>query len=387
MKFLILACTLAVTVVANDIIDGEYMVRLVPEYVDTDVKEAAFTDVLKTVGVDVQKYYHMNSLVLMHVKADQKSIERLQSMTEVTYVEPNQLFYTTQACAVESHPGVWGLDRIDQTGALSYTDPADVNAVYNHGENTGAGTTAYVVDTGIRITHNEFGGRAVWGHSAGILPETDDNGHGTHCAGTIGSNAYGVAKGTALVACKCLNSNGSGSTDNVVECIDWSAADCAGGKCSMNLSLGGGASVTMDDAVAAAVTAGVSVVCAAGNSDADACNSSPGREPSAITVGASEVDDQSATYTNWGTCVDVFAPGTSILSCWIRSDTDTNIISGTSMACPHVVGVVARYQSNIGIPTPAAIHTYIVGSATTNAISFRVGHDSSPNLLLFRDCP
>jgi subtilisin family serine protease len=275
----------------------------------------------------------------------------------------------------------WGLDRIDQrslplSSTFSYTS-------------TGLGVRAYVIDTGIRFSHAEFGGRAETGFDAVDGGAADDcNGHGTHVAGTIGGTTYGVAKEVTLVAVRVLNCVGSGSTARVVAGIDWVTQDHAPGTPAVaNMSLGGGASTALDSAVTNSIADGVSYAVAAGNGNLlgvaqDACFRSPARVAAAFTISATNSSDARASFANYGNCVKGFAPGVGITSAWNTSDTATNTISGTSMATPHVTGVVALYlQTNPGA-TPQAVGLALYARATkgtvTNARSVR-------NHLLFTD--
>ena len=205
---------------------------------------------------------------------------------------------------------------------------------------------AYIIDTGIRFTHSDFGGRATSGFDAVDGGSADDcNGHGTHVAGTVGGATYGVAKGVQLVAVRVLNCQGSGTNAQVVGGIDWVTANAVKPAVA-NMSLGGGANSSIDTAVNNSINSGVTYAIAAGNGNAlgqrqNACNYSPARVPNAITVGATQNNDAAASFSNFGTCVDIFAPGVNITSSWSTSDTATNTISGTSMATPHVAGAAA----------------------------------------------
>ncbi len=267
----------------------------------------------------------------------------------------------------------WGLDRIDQADL-------PLNGTYSY-TRTGAGVRAYIVDTGIRGSHTEFAGRMGTGFTA-ITDRNgtnDCNGHGTHVAGTVGGTTYGVAKGVTLVPVRVLNCRGSGTNSGVIAGVDWVAAQSYRPAVA-NMSLGGGASTALDNAVTAAVSAGVTFVVAAGNSNVDACTASPARAPTAITVGATTNTDARASYSNFGTCVDIFAPGSSITSAWHKSDTQTSTISGTSMASPHVAGVAALYLQG-GNASPATVTNALTNGATTGKItSLGTG---SPNRLLF----
>lgn len=275
-------------------------------------------------------------------------------------------------------PATWGLDRIDQ-----HNLPLNNSYTYNF---TGAGVTAYIIDTGIRVTHNEFGGRATSGYDfVDNDSNADDcNGHGTHVAGTVGGGTYGVAKGVSLKAVRVLNCSGSGTTSGVIAGIDWVTSQHTTGKAVANMSLGGSASTALDNAVRNSIADGVVYAIAAGNSNRNACNFSPARVGEAITVGATTSTDARASYSNKGRCLDLFAPGSSITSAWITSNTATNTISGTSMATPHVTGVAALYLE--GHPaTPQQVRDAIVNAASVGVV--KNPGTNSPNLLLFSLVP
>ncbi|GAB3853951.1 hypothetical protein GCM10029963_46150 [Micromonospora andamanensis] len=245
--------------------------------------------------------------------------------------------------------------------------------------------TSYVIDTGIRTTHSDFGGRATWGTNTVDSNNTDCNGHGTHVAGTVGGSAYGVAKATRLVAVKVLNCSGSGTNAGVIAGIDWVTANAVKPAVA-NMSLGGGASTSVDNAVINSINSGITYAVAAGNGNAlgqrqNACNYSPARAAAAITVGATQSNDAAASFSNFGTCVDILAPGVSITSGWHTSDTATNTISGTSMASPHVAGVAALVLSANPSWTPQQVRDYLVNNSTPNVIS-NVG-TGTPNQLLY----
>lgn len=284
----------------------------------------------------------------------------------VEFVEQDQRMHI-----VASQPNAtWGLDRVDARSGL------DSEYTYDA---TGAGVTAYIVDTGINTSHNDFGGRATAGFTAFNDDGQDGNGHGTHVAGTVGGSTYGVAKGVSLVGVKVLDDNGSGTTSGVIDGVDYVAQNASGAAVA-NMSLGGGASTALDNAVQNAVNQGVTFVVAAGNSNANACNSSPARVNDALTTGATTSSDRRASYSNYGSCVDLFAPGSNITSAWYTSDTATNTISGTSMASPHVAGAAALYLEDNGSASPATVFDAVTSSATSGAVS---NVNGSPNLLLY----
>lgn len=296
---------------------------------------------------------------------------RLSQDKRIKYVEED-----AEVFASSLQPGVtWGIDRIDQRSI-----PLDTNYNFNQ---TGEGVHAYIIDTGIRITHEDFGGRASADFDAfddgqnGI----DCNGHGTHVAGTVGSATFGVAKNVRLHAVRVLNCSASGSISSIVSGIDWVTRNHISPAVA-NISIGAsGISGTLDTAVTNSIASGVTYVIAAGNSALDACNYSPARAPNAITVGASASADQRAPWSNFGPCVDIFAPGQTITSTSIASDTASTIMTGTSMSSPHVAGVIALYLETNPTASPAMATAALTNSATTGILS-NIGL-GSPNRLLY----
>lgn len=297
--------------------------------------------------------------------------KRLAADPSVASVEQNQTVHladTTQSSAP------WGLDRIDQAAL-------PLSGTYTYPDSAGSGVTAYVIDTGVRITHQQISGRASYGYDAvdGDTTASDGNGHGTHVATTIAGTTYGVAKKANIVAVRVLDNSGSGTTAGVIAGIDWVTANHSGPSVA-NLSLGGGASTTLDTAVRNSIASGVTYAVAAGNSSANASSYSPARVTEAITVGATTSTDARASYSNYGSVLDIFAPGSSITAGWYTSDTATNTISGTSMATPHVAGAAAVYLTSHTSATPAAVASALTSGATANVVTSP--GSGSPNQLL-----
>lgn len=298
------------------------------------------------------------------VRASEQAIERLRHNPNVVYIEADQ----TVTIDV-----TWGLDRIDQRNR-------PLNNIYNPTGN-GSGVHAYIIDTGIRSTHNEFSGRVGNGYDVidGGAPD-DCNGHGTHVAGTVGGTTYGVANAVTLHGVRVLNCSGSGSTSGVIAGVNW-VTNNRQLPAVANMSLGGAASTSLDNAVANSIAAGVTYAVAAGNSNANACNYSPARVAAALTVGSTTSSDARSSFSNYGTCVNIFAPGSSITSAWHTSNSATNTISGTSMASPHVAGAAAIYLGANPSASPSTVFNALINNATTGVLS-GIG-SGSPNRLVY----
>ncbi|MCZ7558447.1 MAG: S8 family serine peptidase [Bacteroidia bacterium] len=299
-----------------------------------------------------------------------QAVEALKKNPNVDYIEPDGIARKTQ----QSNPPSWGLDRIDQRNL-------PLNQTYNY-QNNGSGVRVYILDTGIRFNHQEYNGRAFsgWDFIQNDPDASDCDGHGTHVAGTVGGTSVGVAKGVTLIAVRVLDCNGSGSWGQVIAGIDWVTANHIKPAVA-NMSLGGGYYAPINTAVANSIAAGVVYAVSAGNSNANACNYSPASTPAALTIGSTTSGDVRSSFSNYGSCVDIFAPGSSIYSSTMTSTSSYQSSSGTSMASPHVAGVAALYLSAHPTATPAQVETAIKSNATTGVLS-SIG-SGSPNSLLY----
>ena len=297
-------------------------------------------------------------------------VTKLRSDGRVVSVTPDAVVHST---GTQTEP-TWGLDRIDQRSTAG-------NGSYRY-DTTGATVTAFVIDTGIRFGHSQFAGRAVSGYDFvdGDTNAADCEGHGTHVAGTVGGSTYGSAKGVKLVALRVLACDGSGYFSDSIEALDWILTHRPPGPSVVNMSLGGGSFPLIDEAVERTVAAGIPVVVAAGNDGVDACSQSPAGAPRAITVGATDSGDTRPWWSNAGSCVDLFAPGVNVRSASNISDTANEVMSGTSMAAPHVAGVVARYLQRLPKSTPTQVTTALTSTATASMVQDPMG---SPNRLLY----
>ena len=312
------------------------------------------------------KLKHAYTAVLNGFAAElsDEAIADLRLDPEVAYIEQDQL-YSVDATQTGA---TWGIDRIDQrnrplSGTYTYTS-------------TGAGVRAYIIDTGIRPTHSQFGTRA-----STVYGSNDCHGHGTHVAGTVGGSTYGVAKGVLIRGVRVLGCTGSGSTSGIIAGIDWVRVNHIKPAVA-NMSLGGGFSTSLNTATNNLANAGVFIAVAAGNNNGNACNNSPASAANATTVMSSTSTDAKSSFSNWGSCAHLYAPGSSITSAWYSSNTATNTISGTSMASPHVAGVAALYKATFGDAASSTIRTWLINNSTANVIT---GNPSgTPNRLLYK---
>ncbi|PYQ35658.1 MAG: serine protease [Acidobacteria bacterium] len=352
-------------------IAGSWIIVLEDRAVDVD----GTADELTKLHGGQLKHLYKAALKGFAAEMTDQAAERIAADPRVKYVEED-----SEVSLVSTQSGAtWGLDRIDQRNL-----PLDGSYTYN---TTASNVHAYIIDTGIKTSHTDFGGRAGVGYDAiGDGQNGQDcNGHGTHVSGTVGGATYGVAKAVTLVAVRVLNCSGSGTNSGVIAGVNWVAQNRIIPAVA-NMSLGGGASQALDDAVNGAINAGVTFCVAAGNGDQfgnpqDACTTSPARVPAAITVSATDSTDTKASWANIGTCVDIFGPGVSITSDWYSSNTATNTISGTSMATPHTTGVAALYLATNTGASPATVASAIINNATTGIV--KSPGSGSPNRLLY----
>ncbi|MCX5376104.1 S8 family peptidase [Streptomyces sp. NBC_00091] len=326
--------------------------------------------VAKRYGAKIDRTYSA-ALNGYSVEVSEAQARKLAADPAVQSVVQNRIFTVD---ATQPSPPSWGLDRIDQRAL-----PLDQS--YTYPDKAGEGVTAYIIDTGVRKTHQDFGGRASDGYDAIDNDNTaqDGHGHGTHVAGTVAGGAYGVAKKAKIVGVRVLDNNGSGTTAQVVAGIDWVTRNAVKPAVA-NMSLGGGADSALDTAVRNSIAAGITYGVAAGNESTDASTKSPARVAEAITVGSTTNTDAKSSFSNYGSILDIFAPGSNITSAWGTGDTATNTISGTSMATPHVVGAAALYLSQNPASTPAQVRDGLVAAATPNVVTSP--GTGSPNRLL-----
>jgi len=400
---------------ADTAIENEYLV-VFQDSIDADLRTAHMKFMtLLSADIVLLREWEINYFSGYAIRTPAAfDLTQISGRSEVKYMEPNlrsfistsplkKIFTPTpaanltsvtpaEACVNQQDVPSWGLTRTTE-------HINTLNGEYKHGDDSGAGVIAYVIDTGIYVEHPKFAGRAVWGTDTADKPPVfqDNNGHGTHVAGTIMSDTYGLARAGTAIAVKVLGANGSGTNDGVIAGINWAFKDHKTrgvGRSVANMSLGGGLSKAINDAVAAAVKGGMIFAVAAGNDgrgiipSPDACKHSPASEPLAVTVGASDSTDYRADYSNYGTCVKIFAPGSAITSLWKKTTGQKepiNTISGTSMATPHVAGVLLKLWSLNPTATGAAI-TNLLYATTTDGVLRDVTEKKSPNKLVFQAC-
>lgn len=351
---------------AKGAVNGSYIVML-----KKSVRTAESGDLASKYGGKVKRSFSSAIDGFSATGLSAEEARQLAADPSVDKVVQNKKFHINEA---QDNPPSWGLDRIDQADTKG-------DKKYNYPDAAGEGVTAYVIDTGIHISHKDFGGRASYGFNAIDKSDKaeDDNGHGTHVAGTIGGTKHGVAKKAKVVAVKVLDGEGSGTTEQVVAGIDWVTKNHKGPSVA-NMSLGGGVDEALDTAVKKAIDSGVTFGVAAGNESSDAGQSSPARVKEAITVASSTKDDEQSDFSNFGTAVDLYAPGSDITSDWNSGDDATKTISGTSMATPHVVGAAAVYLAGHKDAKPADVEKALTAGATADKISNP--SEGTPNKLL-----
>lgn len=331
----------------------------------------------------------------------QDALEHILSMDEVAYVEQDGEVHASQNMCQSNPSGehqqgaTWGIARTTNCKGRSGCDTSSVCTgndckYFYQNKAVGEGVTVYIMDTGVYCGNNDFTSKQTGSCKCGFdafgscASNSDGNGHGTHCASTAAGHTYGVAKDADIVAVKVLNDNGSGTTAGVVNGVDWSAGDGKNKAAVGSMSLGGGASTALDNAVNACTSAGTLVIVAAGNDNKNACNYSPARAANGITVGSTTNTDARSSFSNFGNCVDIFAPGSSITAAWIGQAGATSTISGTSMACPHVTGVAAKMLSKDPSMGTNQLKASVLGSGTSGQVT-NPG-TGSPNLFSYAFC-
>jgi subtilisin family serine protease len=373
----------------SELVEGSWIVVLHGN--TTDENHKAHLLGLEKFGVDLDKHIPLqyNNMAPWfrgyQLLATDEQVAQISEMNDIKYIEQDGIARAIDApevpeedaACVESSTTLWGLARVSaaapSTGTFRGDNRADPSVLIA------------IMDTGLRYTHQQFGGRARFERDFTGQGPSDGHGHGTHCGGTAGGSSFGVARSTTLIDIKVLNSQGSGQWAWIVGGLDHSAGlSRAGNRIIGSMSLGGGRNQAANDAVDAAFRAGGVMVVASGNSNANACNFSPASAPEAITVNSMQNGDSRSSFSNFGTCTQIFAPGTSIQSAWHTSDTATNTISGTSMACPHVAGIAAEIWNTEPSMDNNAVRARVSSIGATNRIT-NPG-TGSPNVLAQTTC-
>ncbi|KAF9426338.1 hypothetical protein BGZ94_006653 [Podila epigama] len=360
---------------AGKAIPGSYIVVL-KDGQSVDKFESKFDDIARrvngrgrkpTISRKFQNFQGFSATV------NDAALKEILASDEVAYVEQDSIV-TIQG--TQTNPPSYGLTRVSQVNR-------DLSKPYYYNDAAGEGITAYVIDTGVQTSHTDFGGRATWGANfISGSPNTDQHGHGTHVAGTLGGTKYGVAKKVKIVAVKVLDAQGNGATSGIVAAMDWVAGRAVPGKSIVNMSLGGSKSQAIDAAAARLYANNIPLIAAAGNSPTtNSCDLSPAGSANTYTVAASDRNDRVASLSSFGPCVEIYAPGIDITSAWIGSNSAVKTISGTSMAAPHVAGVGALYLSTQSIPTAQGLFDKLTQTASVNKISGNL--NGSPNRLVY----
>jgi subtilisin family serine protease len=377
MRVLTLLVTALALVVTATAVPASARTENVESYIVIFKNNAKSTQVVSAaqeLGIQT-KFTYRSIFQGFSAELNERQIQALSRNPQIDFIEKDG-----EVSASETQSSAtWGIDRVDQRLL-----PRSGSYVYG---SKGQGVRTYIVDTGVLSTHQEFAGRMLPGFTAFAdgRGSSDCNGHGTHVAGTVSGTTYGVAKKSLVVPVRVLDCNGSGTWSGVIAGLDWISANHPSGTAGVaNMSLGGGANSILDNAVTRLINSGVTVVVAAGNSAVDACNSSPARVPSAITVAASTSSDGLASYSNFGRCVDIIAPGSSITSAWYTGASAANTISGTSMASPHVAGAAALILES-GNATPSTVNSTLIANSTVGRITLSAAAvtASTPNRLLY----